>query len=187
MTKQEKRRRGIGPGGVAAAVGVAAPVQTLAAATAGLAVGAVSVLAGPAGAWISDEPGVSYEVGDEFTLPGGAAVAGDRALVNVGGDTVVLRFLVAGANITDYVKIRKELLSEDDRTLAPLASRKRTMAEAVHAMIEVPTPAGGPQPIQGPRTAAEWLTTAVAQGHTSLSSCHNKWVAECGIKHTDRL
>ena len=187
LTRQEKRRRGIGAAGAAVAVAVAAPVQTLAAATAGLAVGVVSVLAGAAGAWIADEPGVGYEVGDEFTLPGGAAVAGDRGLVNIGGDTVVLRFLVAGANITEYVKTRKELLSEDDRTLAPLGTRQRTMAEAVHAMIEVPTPAGGPQPIQGPRTAAEWLRTAVAQGHTSLSSRHNKWVTECGIKHTDRL
>ena len=187
LTKQEKRRRGIGAGGAAAAVAVAAPVQTLAAATAGLAVGFTSVLAGAAGAWIADEPGVGYEVGDEFTLPAGAAVAGDRALVNIGGDTVVLKSLVAGANITEYVKTRRELLSEDDRTLAPLAGRKRTMAESVHEMIEVPTPANGPQPIQGPRTAAEWLRTAVAQGHTSLTSRHNKWVAECGIKHSDRL
>ena len=140
LTKQEKRRRGIGAGGVAAAVAVAAPVQTLAAATAGLGVGVVSVLAGAAGAWIADKPGVAYEVGDEFTLPGGAAVAGDRALVNIVGETVVLRNLVAGANITEYVKTRKELLSEDDRTLAPLLSRQRTMADAVHAKIEVPTP-----------------------------------------------
>ena len=187
LARQEKLRRGLAVGPAVGFGAAAAPVQTFAAATAGLAAGVLAVLAGVGGAWICDEPGAAYEIGDEYGLPGGAVVAGDRALVSIGADTVVLKNLVAGADITAYVKSRRELLAEDDRILAPLANRQRTMPESITAMIEVPTPAGTPQPIQGPRTAGEWLTTVVTQGHTSLTSRHNKWVTESGIRNTDRL
>ena len=186
LTRQEKGRRGLAfrPGGGVGAV--AGPVQTLAAAVAGVPAG-TAVLAGAAGSWIADEPGTTFEIGDEYTLPAAAVIVGDRALVAIGGETVVLRHMVAGADLTLYTKTRKELLSEDDRTLTPLPSRQRTMAECVEAMVEIPSIAGAAQPITGPRTATEWLRTAVTQGHTSLISRHNKWVAECGLKHGDRM
>jgi hypothetical protein len=187
VTTQEKRRRGlaVGPGNAAGAA--AAPVLTFLAAVAGLPPGVLFVAAGVGGAWVADEPGTDYEIGDEFGLPAGAAVVGDRALVAIGRDTAVLRHLVAGANVTEYVRARKEILGEDDRVMPVSSDRRRTFAECVHSMVAVDTPVGAPRPLQGPRTAAEWLDSVVTQGHVNLGSRHNKWVSESGIKHTDRL
>ena len=187
MALQVKRQRGIAVGPNRLVGAVAAPVLPFAAATAALVPPATAVIAGAAGAWVVDEPGSEVEIGDEYGLPARAAVVGDRALVQIGGEVTVMRFLNAGADVTAYVKARRELLAEDDRILAPKSSGRRTLAEAVGEMVEVPTPDGAPRPITGPRTAAEWLSTVVVQGHTSLVSRHNRWVGECGLKHNDRL
>ena len=100
--------------------GIVAPVAAAAVLAPGGPVAGPSL--GPAimavgGGWVLDEPIVGHNVGDQFTLPPGAAVVGTRALVNINGEAVVLKRLEAGVNVTDYARARQSFLADDERVL----------------------------------------------------------------------
>ena len=94
---------------------------------------------------MAEEPRSDYEIGDEYGFPAGAAVVRDRALVAVGRDISVLRHLVAGANVTEYVRARNEMFGEDDRVMPVATERKLTFANTCTPRVAVPTPEGAVQ------------------------------------------
>ena len=51
-----------------------------------------------------------YYISDEYALPGGAVVTGGRALVSIGNDTVVIRQIAAGVNVTEYADLYQLLI-----------------------------------------------------------------------------
>ena len=69
---------------------------------------------GPAGgAWVLDEPLANHDVGEVFTLPGGAVLLGDRALAEVGQEVAVLKHLTASTDLTEYAHTRNNFLKAD--------------------------------------------------------------------------
>ena len=110
------------------------------------------------GVWIIDEVVTNMEIGDAVTLPDGAAVCGARALGDIDGETVALRFLPEGTDVDEYAAARIALLSDDSRTMpVPKARTEGMLAALVAEMVEDKAIA---MRIQGPRTAAVLLPAA---------------------------
>ena len=145
------------------------------------------VLAGAAGVWIADEPGENVDVGDEFQLPGGAVIMGDRALVSVNQEVMVLKRLPAGANISEYAKERRAFLADDVRVIPQRLDRPHTFEEAVRNMTRAVIPRTFASPISGPDTAEWFIEATISQGHGGLISRHHRWKRDSGVGQKDRI
>ncbi|CAK0849368.1 unnamed protein product [Prorocentrum cordatum] len=135
------------------------------------------------GAWVLAEPLVGHDVGEEFTLPAGAAVLGTRALVVIDGGVATFEQLVEGADITHWALARSNFLCDDPRILAR-APTERSLVDAVRSMTACTRQAEGLAafPLQGPAIGAEWVDSVVRDGATSLIDRASKWRRESGVK-----
>ena len=145
------------------------------------------VLVGAAGVWIADEPGENVDVGDEFQLPGGAVIMGDRALVSVNQEVMVLKRLPAGTNISEYAKERRAFLADDVRVIPQRLDRPHTFEEAVRNMTRAVIPRTFASPISGPDTAEWFIEATISQGHGGLISRHHRWKRDSGVGQKDRI
>ena len=197
LANQERAIRGIvvpgappPAGAVAAAVGPLAPPAALAPAVPVGGAGAAPVPAvlvapvGPVpmvqgGGWVLDEPLVGHNVGDGFTLPPGALKLGSRALVYIGGEEAVLKFLDAGVDIAAYAHARKWFLTDDERILEP-TERLRDFVQAVDEMGDGSREMNPPSPLMGAPTAPWWLNAA-ARDSRSLVVRSTTWRQTSGI------
>ena len=171
-------------GGAVAPVAHAAPVVGGGGAGAAAGLALAAALPGPlpmpvGGGWVLDEPTEGHDVGDQFSLPGGAMVLGDRCLVQVGGDVVTLKHLPGGTDIRHYARERQALLADDERVL-PVADGPRSFGDAVADMSRGGRSVGPPSPLDGPATA-EWWLEAAAREHRSLVTRSQRWRAESGV------
>ena len=150
-------------------------------------VAAPIVMAGAAGVWIADEPGENVDVGDEFQLPARAVVMGDRALVSVNQDVMVLKRLPAGTNISEYAKERRAFLADDVRVIPQRPDRPHTFEEAVRSMTGVVIPRTFASPTPGPDTVEWCIEATISQGHGGFISRHHRWKRDSGVVHKDRI
>jgi hypothetical protein len=176
------------PPGLAAAAAAVGGGGGVAAAQAfpGVPVAAVRIVGG-GGAWFLDEPGESDEVGTEFVLPVGAVVLGDRALVTVGNEVLVLKRLGPGVNVNDYARERRALLADDPRTLPGGLYIVRGFNEAMLDMQVEVRPEWARSPVVGPRTAPWWIDALMVQNYGGLIARHHRWKSESGIGMNDRV
>jgi hypothetical protein len=143
-------------------------------------------ISGLAGSWVLDEPTADFDIGDEFTLPAGALVSGSRALALVGTDVTVFKYLVPGANISEYARLRRAFLCDDPRIL-PQVPAPRSFAEAVKEMIGGRRSVLPPSTLTGPETS-EWFLDEVVKGSGGgMISRHHRWRAESGVGQHDRI
>ncbi|CAK0829896.1 unnamed protein product [Prorocentrum cordatum] len=142
------------PGGAAA---VATPMPAVAPAP------GAPRLAPAGGAWVLAEPLVGHDIGEEFTLPAGAAAQGTRALAVIDGGVAALEQSAEGADIARWALARRNFLCDDPRILAR-SPTERTLADA------------------GPAIGAEWVDSVVRDGATSLIDRAGKWRRGGGVK-----
>jgi len=159
-----------GPAGAAALPNIATPLPPLA------------VQVAPAGGvWVLDEPTVSHEIGDPFTLPTGALrfIGQTRAMVMIAGSPTTLKFLDAGTNIAEYARARAGFLGIDRRTLEVPATDDN---QSIAALLQVSEyKAGGlPSGMLGNPTAG-WVCDQVAATGSGFVQRHHTWRAQSGV------
>ena len=132
------------------------------------------------GQWVLDEVTVNFDIGDTLVLPAGAAVLGDCALVQVGGDIVKARFLAAGTDLNEYAVERKAFLADDLRVLAP-ARAIRGFIDAVKEMTG-PRQVLRPTPLAGVDSKNWFLDAFLRSGQGSMVSRHFHWKSSSGCK-----
>jgi hypothetical protein len=204
----ERESRGLGGAAAGVPVGAAAlPVAVPAGPAPALAIVAVPVGApaaaapvagaGPAGRlprvvaaggrWVLDEPIVGHEVGEEFNLPLGAVQLGNRALVSIGSEVVVLKQLAAGASVDAYAQARRALLNDDIRILPSSGRRPRTLAQAVELMTKSTRDNMPLSPLTSPDTQVYFLESTINSGQQSLIARDSKWKAESGVNAKSQI
>ena len=112
-----------------------------------------------------DEPLAEHDLGSAFQLPAGARVLGSRALVNIGDDVAVLRFLEEGTDIDEYLRARQSFLCVDRRTLSELGpgETRPSFAELAGEQAARPAALSSDSPLTGPPTLP-WLLGRVSEG-----------------------
>jgi hypothetical protein len=101
----------------------------------------------------------------------------------VDGEPVVLKFLGAGTDITEYARARVDFLNADSRVLPPVRAgdEVRVFHSLVNEMVAAPPPAGVELPISGPATA-EWFLHSVAVQGSDLLGRHQKWRQDSHVR-----
>ena len=137
----------------------------------------------PGGMWIYDAPASTGSVGDPIAVPAGSTIAGSHALVMIGGEAVLAKYLEAGTSLYEYIEKRRVFLADDSRILAaPVPRAEEATMTVVGAMYDDPEIT---LPIDGPKTAL-FLADRVAKSGGSFVTRHHRWVRESGIGPTDR-
>ena len=114
-------------------------------------------------------------------------VMGDRALVSVNQDVMVLKRLPAATEISEYAKERRAFLADDMRVIPQRLDRPHTFEEAVRSMTRVAIPRTFASPISGPDTVEWFIEATISQGHGGFISRHHRWKRDSGVGHKDRF
>jgi len=133
------------------------------------------------GVWVLDEPTVSNEIGDPFTLPIGALQfqGQTRAMVMLAGSPTTLKFLAAGTNIVEYARARAGFLGIDRRILEVPAVDDSRSISAILQTCEFKS-GGLPSGMLGNPTAG-WVCDQVAATGGGFLQRHHTWRAQSGV------
>ena len=133
------------------------------------------------GVWVLDEPTVSNEIGDPFSLPAGALrfPGQTRAMVMLAGTPTILKFLDANTNIAEYAKARAGFLGIDRRILeVPAVDDSRSISAILQTCDH--KPGGLPSGMLGNPTAG-WVCDQVAATGGGFVQRHHTWRAQSGV------
>ena len=183
---------GVGPGGAAIAAampGPMVPVIPIGIIPAGAPLAMLrnplvpAVLVPAPGGWYLDEPLAMYDVGVMVQIPAGAPMLQTRALVMIGNEEAVVKFLSAGVNLQEYIDARTAFLNTDRRIQpCPAYADGALFTNLVQSMVS--KPGGLPNPLIGPDTK-DWMIDSVATSSaSSFVARFHRWRHESGVKPT---
>ncbi|CAK0796211.1 unnamed protein product, partial [Prorocentrum cordatum] len=176
----------IGPGGNAPAV-VPIPLPVPPPVAPGVpAVPMAPRVAGAAGAWVFDEPGDSFAVGQEFALPANALDVGGRTFVSVNGKAVSGTRVAAGTDLDGWARQRQaQLMRADPRVLPrPAGGEQSAFVDDVRLMKRDPSVPIG---IKGPATLPDTLADLRKGSTGGFTAAHDRWLVDSKPFDGDRV
>ncbi|CAK0832385.1 unnamed protein product, partial [Prorocentrum cordatum] len=175
----------IGPGGNAPAV-VPIPLPVPPPVAPGVpAVPMAPRVAGAAGAWVFDEPGDSFAVGQEFALPANALDVGGRTFVSVNGKAVSGTRVAAGTDLDGWARQRQaQLMRADPRVLPrPAGGEQSAFVDDVRLMKRDPSVPIG---IKGPATLPDTLADLRKGSTGGFTAAHDRWLVDSKVPASSR-